>query len=86
LVDAAPLEGLAPRREVIGDLESTIGRPLQDVAWHEIFAVLRSICINVRQAAISAEAGVRYPLPPGEANPLIAVVEGWIDQHGQDPG
>jgi aminoglycoside phosphotransferase (APT) family kinase protein len=75
------LPGFAPLEEVWEDLAVAIGRPLQDPAWHEIFAVFRSICINVRQAAISAEAGVRYPLPPGEANPMVAVVERWIVQH-----
>ena len=44
----------------------------------QIFAIARSICINVRQAAISAAAGVDYLLPGDETNPLLGVVEGWI--------
>ncbi|WP_426573721.1 phosphotransferase family protein [Aquihabitans sp. McL0605] len=81
LVQQGPLPGFAPPEEVARDLEEALGRPLQDPAWHEIFGVLRSICINVRQAKISAAAGVSYPLPPGEANPMVAIVEGWIAAH-----
>ncbi len=76
-----PLRGFAPVDEVGRDLAEAIGRPLQDPAWHRIFAVYRSICINLRQAKISAEAGVAYPLAPGEANPLVPVVERWIAAH-----
>ena len=55
---------------------------LQDPAWHEIFAVVRSICINVRQAAISAEAGLPYLLAGGDENPMVPIVEGWVAAHG----
>lgn len=81
-----PLVGFAPVEEVESDLAAAIGRPLQDPAWHRIFAVFRSMCINVRQAKTAAEAGVSYPLPPGEANPLLAVVERWITAHGAAVG
>ena len=76
------LAGFGSLDEVRDDLARAIGRPLQDPFWHEIFAVFRSICINVRQAAISAEAGLPYVLPPGEANPMVQVVERWITEHG----
>lgn len=81
MVDMAPLPGFAPFDEVAQDLADAIGRPLQDPAWHEIFAVTRSICINVRQAAVSAQAGESYLLAGGDANPMVAIVEGWIAAH-----
>jgi aminoglycoside phosphotransferase (APT) family kinase protein len=81
LMGREPLDGMAGHQEVAADYERAIGRPLADMAWHEIFAVLRSICINVRQAAIAAEAGVDYLLPPGEQNPLLGVVERWVTEH-----
>ena len=81
-----PLDGFAPVEDVERDLSEAIGRPLQDPAWHRIFAVFRSICINLRQADIAAEAGVKYPLPRGEANPLLPVVERWIDDHDASAG
>lgn len=86
MVGAGPLPGFAPFDVVVDDLETAIGRPLQDPAWHEIFAVCRSICINVRQAAISAEAGLPYLLPPGEANPMVPIVERWIAAHPAQAG
>ena len=33
--------------------------------------------VSVRR--IAAQAGVRYVLPAGEANPLLAVAEGWAE-------
>ncbi len=81
LTGMAALPGLASLDEVRQDLSTAIGRPLQDPLWHEIFAVFRSICINVRQAAISAEAGLDYILPPGEKNPMVEVAERWIAEH-----
>lgn len=86
LVGKEPLPGFAPTDEVVHDYEAAIGRPVEDLAWHMVFAVLRSISINVRQAAIAAEAGVTYLIPAGEANPLVAVVEGWIEAYPRVPG
>ena len=80
LVQMAPLAGFAPPEAVVADLSAELGRPLRDPAWHQIFGVVRSICINVRQADIAAQAGVRYVLPAGEANPLVDVVERWIEE------
>jgi aminoglycoside phosphotransferase (APT) family kinase protein len=57
---------------------AVLGRPVEHLDWHAAFAVVRSLCINVRQAAISAEAGVDYVLPGDETNPLLGVVERWI--------
>lgn len=81
LMGQDPLAGFGTREEVEDDFAEALGRPLQDPAWHRIFAVLRSICINVRQADNSARAGVRYPLPPGEANPMVDLVERWVTEH-----
>jgi aminoglycoside phosphotransferase (APT) family kinase protein len=76
-----PLAGLASPDEVVADLADALGRPVQDPVWHQIFAVVRSVCINVRQADISAQAGVKYLLPRGEKNPLVAVAEQWAAEH-----
>ncbi|MBX3285721.1 MAG: phosphotransferase family protein [Actinobacteria bacterium] len=80
LVQMDPLPGFATPDEVAADLSAELGRPLQDPAWHQVFAVVRSICVNVRQADIAAQAGVRYVLPAGEANPLIDVAERWTEE------
>ena len=74
----APLAGMADLDEVARDYQLALGRPLQDLAWHEIFAVFRALVINVRQAAIAQEAGEQYMLAAGEKNPLLKTLERWI--------
>jgi aminoglycoside phosphotransferase (APT) family kinase protein len=74
----APLAGLADLDEVARDYQTALGRPLQDLAWHEIFAVFRALVINLRQSAIAHEAGEKYMLAAGEKNPLLKTLERWI--------
>jgi aminoglycoside phosphotransferase (APT) family kinase protein len=76
-----PLEGLAPHEEVAQDYAAAIGRPLEGLVWHEIFAILRSISVTIRQAAIATDLGVDYVLPRGEANPMVRIAEKWIEAH-----
>jgi aminoglycoside phosphotransferase (APT) family kinase protein len=73
-----PLAGMAGLDEMARDYQTALGRPLQDLAWHEIFAVFRALVINVRQSAIAQEAGERYMLAAGEKNPLLKTLERWI--------
>jgi aminoglycoside phosphotransferase (APT) family kinase protein len=77
----APLSGMVDLDEVARDYEGALGRPLQDLAWHEIFAVFRALVINVRQSAIALEAGEKYVLPTGEQNPLVKILERWISAY-----
>jgi aminoglycoside phosphotransferase (APT) family kinase protein len=65
--------------EVVGDYERAVGRPVRDLGWHRVFAVARSLCVNVRQARISADAGVDYVLPGDDTNPLVTIAERWIE-------
>lgn len=74
----APLTGMAGLDQMARDYEIALGRPMQDPAWHEIFAVFRALAINVRQAAIANEAGEKYMLAAGEKNPLVNILERWI--------
>jgi aminoglycoside phosphotransferase (APT) family kinase protein len=78
LTGGATVPGFRDDDRLVADYATALGRAVEDVEWHVIFAVARSICINVRQAAISAAAGERYLLPGDETNPLLRVVEGWI--------
>jgi aminoglycoside phosphotransferase (APT) family kinase protein len=73
-----PLPGFATLDEVAHDYRRALGRPLQDLAWHEIFAVFRALAINVRQSAIAQAAGQKYMLAAGEKNPLLRTLEQWI--------
>lgn len=73
-----PLAGMAGLDEVARDYQTALGRRLQDLAWHEIFAVFRALVINVRQSAIAQEAGESYVLAAGEKNPLLKTLERWM--------
>lgn len=77
----APPPGMVDLDDVARDYEVALGRPLQDLAWHEIFAVFRALAINVRQSAIAEEAGEKYMLAAGDKNPLVKILERWITSY-----
>ncbi|MDP9166785.1 MAG: phosphotransferase family protein [Actinomycetota bacterium] len=83
----APLPGFADFDEVAGDYQRALGRPLRDLAFHEIFAVFRALAINVRQSHIAYDAGEKYMIAAGEKNPLLPILEKWISAYdaGQAP-
>jgi aminoglycoside phosphotransferase (APT) family kinase protein len=66
--------GFVDRDASIRFYERALGREVAHVAWHEIFALARSIAINDRQARLAAAAGTRYPGVAGEANPMLAIL------------
>jgi aminoglycoside phosphotransferase (APT) family kinase protein len=68
--------GFLARGDAIALYETHLGRRVVDFEWHEIFALVRSIAINDRQARIAAAAGVEYPGVAGDGNPVL----GWVDQ------
>ncbi len=70
--------GFRPDDDLVAAYEAALGRPVRDLDFHRIFAVVRSICINYRQARISKLAGVSYPLPADERNPLVGIVDSWM--------
>jgi aminoglycoside phosphotransferase (APT) family kinase protein len=78
LLGREPLAGLAEADEVAHDYETVMGRPVQDLVWHMIFAVFRSTAVTIRQAAMAARAGSDYVVAGGEDNPMIPIVEQWI--------
>jgi aminoglycoside phosphotransferase (APT) family kinase protein len=78
-VTGAPVEGFLPREGVIARHEARLGRTVRDLAWHEIFALARSVCINDRQARIAQQTGVEYPGIAGDDNPMLGVLSRRID-------
>ncbi len=51
------LPGFDTRAELIERYEQLIGRPLVDLAWHEIFAMVRMGCCMVRMQALLRSIG-----------------------------
>ncbi|MFM7223853.1 MAG: phosphotransferase family protein [Actinomycetota bacterium] len=75
------MPGALDRPAVQDRYEAALGRPVADLAWHEVFALVRSVAINDRQARLAAAAGVAYPGVAGDDNPVLAVLAERIDEH-----
>ena len=71
--------GFLSRAEIVARYEAAIGRPVVDLEWHEIFALVRSVSINDRQARLAKEIGVPYPGVAGERNPVLRLLADRID-------
>jgi aminoglycoside phosphotransferase (APT) family kinase protein len=71
--------GFLDRGELISVYENALGRAVCDLAWHEIFALTRSVAINERQARLAVAAGVPYPGVAGERNPVLPYLAQKID-------
>ena len=66
--------GFLDRAGLLARYEAALGRPVVDLEWHEIFALVRSTAINDRQARLAAESAVSYPGVAGEGNPVLKVI------------
>lgn len=65
------VDGFLARDDAISCYESHLGRAVQDLGWHEVFALVRSIAINERQLRLADAAGVPYPGMGGNDNPML---------------
>jgi aminoglycoside phosphotransferase (APT) family kinase protein len=70
--------GFLARDELIRVYEHALGRAVTDLAWHEIFALTRSVAINERQARLAATTGIPYPGVAGADNPVLHQIEARI--------
>jgi aminoglycoside phosphotransferase (APT) family kinase protein len=74
--------GFFDRDAFVERYERALGRPVRDLEWHEIFALIRSVAINERQARLAAEAGVAYPGVAGPDNPVLRILHRKIERAG----
>jgi aminoglycoside phosphotransferase (APT) family kinase protein len=74
--------GFPSRGDAIARYEDRVGRRLVDFDWYEVFALVRSIAVAVRQSRLAAAAGVNYPVPAPEHNPVIPYVRELITRLG----
>jgi aminoglycoside phosphotransferase (APT) family kinase protein len=72
--------GFLDRDAAIAHYEQALGRPVVDLDWHEIFALVRSTAINDRQARMAQRAGADYPGIPGDDNPMLGYLTRRIDR------
>jgi aminoglycoside phosphotransferase (APT) family kinase protein len=73
--------GFLDRSELIAAYEHALGRAVSDLAWHEIFALTRSVAINERQARLAATTGIAYPGVAGDENPVLLRLSTKIDEY-----
>jgi aminoglycoside phosphotransferase (APT) family kinase protein len=52
--------GFPERAEAVAHYESLTGRPVANLEWHEVFALVRALAINDRQQRVAAASGQRY--------------------------
>jgi aminoglycoside phosphotransferase (APT) family kinase protein len=76
--------GFRGRDELLARYESTLGRRLEALSWHEIFALTRSIAVNDKQARLAAEVGMPYPGFFGDDNPMLGYVARRIERLSPD--
>lgn len=74
--------GFPGRAETVARYEAGLGRPVADLVWYEIFALVRALAISNRQARMAAAVGARYAMPADERNPLLALVRRRVADAG----
>ena len=77
----AAVPGFRDREDLVTFYEQRLGRPVERLAWHQIFALTRSIAINDRQARLAAATGVPYPGAFGEDNPMLRYLGRRIERY-----
>jgi aminoglycoside phosphotransferase (APT) family kinase protein len=64
--------GFGDREEAIERVASAVGRPLADLDWHEVFALVRASAVSTRIATLFGRAGRRTMFRVGEDPTLLA--------------
>ena len=70
-VAGGPVPGFPSRDEARDRYEARLGRRLVDLPWYEVFALVRSVAVSWRQWRLAAAAGVSYPVPSPDENPVV---------------
>lgn len=68
------MPGFGTHLDAVALLEQGIARPLVDLAWYEVFALVRASAISTRIAQLFQEAGQASPFRVGEDPTLAAAL------------
>jgi aminoglycoside phosphotransferase (APT) family kinase protein len=71
--------GFLERDGVVAAYEDELGRPVEHLEWHELFALLRSTAINARIARLADAAGSGRAAGGGEDDPVVEHVRRRLD-------
>ena len=72
--------GFLEREEAISHYQHHLGRSVEHLDWQEIFALVRSVAINERQARLAAAGGGPYPGVAGKDNPMLDYITRRINR------
>ncbi len=82
-LDAAGLP--RPGRATLAAWSAAVGRPAVDVAWHEVFALVRSTAIHDHQSRLAVAAGDEPASVSGADNPCVRYLTKKIERFDPDP-
>jgi aminoglycoside phosphotransferase (APT) family kinase protein len=66
--------GFPARAETIARYEERLGRSVQHLEWHEVFALLRALAVHDRQVRMARSPDGGVSDSPPEASPMLAVL------------
>lgn len=69
------VDGFEDHDGIVARYEGQLGRPVRDLDWYEVFALVRSLAVSNHQARAARAAGRRAATPPDEGNPLVGLLE-----------
>ena len=67
--------GFGSHDDAVRRVEGAIGRPLGDLPWYEVFALVRASAVSTRIAVLFERAGQRTMFGPGEDPTLHAALQ-----------
>jgi aminoglycoside phosphotransferase (APT) family kinase protein len=71
--------GFGTRDEAVARVTAALGRPLQDLRWFEVFALLRASAVSTRIAMLQTRAGGRPMFEVGR-DPTLTAALGLIER------
>jgi aminoglycoside phosphotransferase (APT) family kinase protein len=74
--------GFPDRAATVARYEARLGRPVVDLEWYEVFALVRSIAVAYRLQRLAAGAGRPDVMPPPERSPVVTHARSRIDALG----
>ncbi len=74
--------GFMRRDDVIAGYERVAGRVLEDIEWHELFALTRSVAVSERLSIVAALGGTKYLGGGGNESPVLQELARRIDAFG----
>jgi aminoglycoside phosphotransferase (APT) family kinase protein len=70
--------GFPDRDATVARYEQRLGRPVVDLGWYEIFALVRSIAVAYRLHRLATGAGRADVMPPPDRSPVVTYAQARI--------